>query len=284
MEGETRSTRGLRRTCPQALPPAPGWCSSDQAGVAASSTICASRLLALQRKTRTGAITRNIGPENPSRRMPCSTPTIDPVTTHKGFGGCKETRAVGGSQHPSCNHCESPGLVHRGFFKTPADPVHLIEMPGGGNPRVRPGGQQVNRPPVPAGNGHAVTTPHRPGTINLKPGNLAPRDPDNPEYAVIGQAYVTDSQVGSHDQHRQAEPRSNDEPAQDDPDDPRSRSGQAIAKPPCNQWCGDRSPPSLRRDKTHAGHQLLPLAIEHPAIRLDKCRPGSAPPGYGVSH
>ena len=30
------STRGLCRSCPQALPPAPGWRSSDQADVAAN--------------------------------------------------------------------------------------------------------------------------------------------------------------------------------------------------------------------------------------------------------
>src|SRR5580692_1406238 len=35
MEGK-ESTRGLCRSCPQALPPAPGWRSSDQADVAAN--------------------------------------------------------------------------------------------------------------------------------------------------------------------------------------------------------------------------------------------------------
>jgi len=38
MEGED-STRGLCRSCPQALPPAPGWRSSDQADVAARGSI-----------------------------------------------------------------------------------------------------------------------------------------------------------------------------------------------------------------------------------------------------
>src|SRR5216683_3279487 len=33
MEGKGASTRGLRRSCPRALPPAPGWRSSDQADV-----------------------------------------------------------------------------------------------------------------------------------------------------------------------------------------------------------------------------------------------------------
>ena len=34
--GREDSTRGLGRSCPQALPPAPGWRSSDQADVAAN--------------------------------------------------------------------------------------------------------------------------------------------------------------------------------------------------------------------------------------------------------
>jgi len=38
MEGGD-STRGLCRSCPQALPPAPGWRSSDQADVAARGSI-----------------------------------------------------------------------------------------------------------------------------------------------------------------------------------------------------------------------------------------------------
>jgi hypothetical protein len=35
-DGREESTRGLCRSCPQALPPAPGWRSSDQADVAAN--------------------------------------------------------------------------------------------------------------------------------------------------------------------------------------------------------------------------------------------------------
>jgi hypothetical protein len=39
MEGNRTSTQGLRRSCPRSIPPAPGWGSSDQAGVAASASI-----------------------------------------------------------------------------------------------------------------------------------------------------------------------------------------------------------------------------------------------------
>ena len=40
--------------------------------------------------------------------MRSATPTIDPVTTHKGFGACEETRAVGGSQHPAAIVVSNP--------------------------------------------------------------------------------------------------------------------------------------------------------------------------------
>jgi len=39
MGGETELTRGLGRSCPRALPPAPGWRSSDRADVAAKTSI-----------------------------------------------------------------------------------------------------------------------------------------------------------------------------------------------------------------------------------------------------
>jgi hypothetical protein len=45
---------------------------------------------------------------NGGRRMRSATPTIDPVTTHKGFGACEETRAVGGSQHPAAIVVSNP--------------------------------------------------------------------------------------------------------------------------------------------------------------------------------
>jgi hypothetical protein len=81
MEGETEPTRGLRRSCPRSLPPAPGWRSSDQAGVAASASLRANASgsqAPVQAFKSLGRAEDEFARAEPEQAPPCKTPGPKP--------------------------------------------------------------------------------------------------------------------------------------------------------------------------------------------------------------
>jgi len=114
MEGEG-STRGLGRSCPQALPPAPGWCSSDQADVAA---ICQDTL---------------------ARR---ALPRTGPSSDHKFTAASMVNRRSGRGVSELVCSCQPGPVCHKPHWRVPSDGVRVpwphLPGPGCHNPG-RPG-------------------------------------------------------------------------------------------------------------------------------------------------